>query len=30
MLTPADVAALAILPPLHYSSAVQGNITLRD
>ncbi len=27
-LTPADVSALAIQPPLHYSSAVQGNITL--
>jgi Ca2+-binding RTX toxin-like protein len=28
VLTPADVAALAIQPPVHYSSALQGNITL--
>ncbi len=28
VLTPADVAALAILPPVNYSSVLQGNITL--
>lgn len=28
-LTPEDVAALEILPPLHYSSIVSGNINLR-
>lgn len=29
VLTPADVAVLALRPPLHWSSALQGSITLR-